>query len=59
LIGKTISDIDNSSTALNIPNELAKELDIRNSKVPMFLLKDFEGNKHLVVSKYQNEITIE
>ncbi len=59
LIGKTIRDIDNNSTALVIPMEFAKELDIENSKVTMFLLNDFDGNKHLIVSKYYNEIVID
>ncbi len=59
LIEKTIRNIDNSSTALIIPKEFAKELDIENSKVMMYLLKDFDGNKHLVVSKYYNEIVID
>ena len=56
LIGKTIRDIDNNSTALIIPKELAKELDIENTKVSTFLWDDFDGKKHLVVTKYYNEI---
>ncbi len=59
LVGKTIRDIDNNSTALVIPMEFAKELDIENSKVSLSLLKDFDGNKHLVVSKYYMEIVID
>jgi hypothetical protein len=59
LIGKTIRDIGNNSIALVIPKEFARELDIENSKVSMFLLKDFDDNKHLVVSKHYDEITIE
>lgn len=58
LIGKTIRDIDNNSTALIIPKEFAKELDIKNSKVSMSLLDDFGGNKHLVVTKYHKEIVL-
>ncbi len=59
LLGKTIRDIDNSSTALVIPMEFAKELDIENTNVTIFMLNDFDGNKHLVVSKYHNEIVID
>ena len=59
LIGNTMRDIDNNSTALIIPKEFAKELDIENSKVSMSLLDDFQGNRHLVVSKYYKEIAIE
>lgn len=57
-IGKTIRDIENNSTALIIPNEFAKGIDIENSKVSMFLLDDFQGNKHLIVSKHYKEIVI-
>ncbi len=59
LIGKTIRDIDNNLTALVIPKEFAKELNIENSKVSMCLLNDFDGNKYLVVSKHYNEIVID
>lgn len=59
LIGKTIIDNDNNSIALIIPSEFAKELGIESSMVSMSLLKDFDGNKHLLVSKYHREITIE
>jgi hypothetical protein len=59
LFGKTIRDIDNNSTASVIPMEFAKELDIENSKVLMFLLDDAGGNRYLVVSKYHNEIVID
>ncbi len=58
-IGKTIRDKENNSIALIIPNELAKELDIENSKVSMFLLDDFSGNWHLIITKYYNEIVID
>ena len=59
LIGKTIRDDDSNSTALIIPKEFAKALDIENSKVSILLLNDFSGNRHLVVSKYHHEIVIE
>ncbi len=58
-IGKTIRDKENNSIALIIPNEFAKELDIENSKVSMFLLDDFSGNWHLIITKYYNEIVID
>ncbi len=58
LIGRTIRDINNNSTALIIPKEFAKELNIENSKVAMFLLKDFDDNKYLAVTKYHKEIVI-
>ncbi len=35
------------------------KMDIENSKVSMSLLDDFDGNKHLLVSKFHREITIE
>lgn len=57
-IGRTIKDNDNNSTALIIPEEFAKALGIENSKVLMSLLGDFDGNKHLVVSKYYKEIVM-
>lgn len=57
-IGKTIRDNDNNSTALIIPNEFAKSLDIENSKVLMSMLNDFDGNRHLLISKYYKEIVI-
>jgi hypothetical protein len=50
ILGKTIRDInDGNSTALVIPKEFAKELQIENSKVSMSLIKDTNGNKHLIV----------
>lgn len=59
IIGKTIRDInDGNSTALIIPKEFAKELQIENSKVSMSLIKDLDGNKHLLVSKAYIEIVI-
>lgn len=45
LIGETIRDTDNNSTALVIPKEFAKELNIESSKVSMFLLDDFSGQQ--------------
>jgi hypothetical protein len=40
-------DGDSNSTALIIPPEFAKKLDIENSKVLMFLLDDSGGNRYL------------
>jgi hypothetical protein len=60
ILGKTIQDInDGNSTALIIPNEFAKELNIENSKVSMSLIKDLDGKKHLLVSKAYMEIVLE
>lgn len=60
IIGKTIQDInDGNTTALIIPKEFAKELNIQNSKVSMSLIKDLDGNKHLLVSKAYVEIVLE
>jgi antitoxin component of MazEF toxin-antitoxin module len=60
IIGKTIQDInDGNSTALVIPQEFAKELNIQNSKVSMSLIKDIVGNKHLLISKAYVEIVLE
>lgn len=60
IIGKTIQDIsDGNSTALVIPKEFAKELQIENSKVSMSLIKDLDGNKHLLISKAYMEIVLE
>ena len=59
IIGKTIQDInDGNSTALVIPKEFARELNIENAKVSMSLIKDLDGNKHLLVSKAHIEIVI-
>ena len=57
VIGRTYRG--DESTLLVIPNELAKNLQIENSKVSLLLLNDFDGNKHLVVTKFQKEIVIE
>jgi hypothetical protein len=60
ILGKAIQDInDSNSMALIIPNEFAKELKIENSKVLMSLIKDLDGNKHLLVSKAYTEIVLE
>ena len=60
ILGKTIQDInDGNSTALIIPNEFAKELKIENSNVLMSLIRDLDGNKHLLVSKAYTEIVLE
>lgn len=50
LIGKTSRDDNSDFTYLVIPKEVAKELDIENSKVSLFLLDDFYGNNLLIVS---------
>lgn len=60
IMGKTIQDInDGNFTALVIPKEFAKELKIENSKVSMSLIKDLDGNKHLLVSKAYMEIVLD
>lgn len=60
ILGKTIRDInDGNTTALVIPQEFAKELNIDNSKVSMTLIKDLDGSKHLLVSKAYVEIILE
>ena len=60
IISKTIQDIiDGNSTALVIPREFAKELQIENSKVSMSLIKDLDGNNHLLVSKAYVEIVLD
>jgi antitoxin component of MazEF toxin-antitoxin module len=60
IIGKTIQDInDGNSTALVIPEEFVRELQIENSKVSMSIIDDLDGNKHLLVSKAYVEIVIE
>lgn len=60
VMGKTIREInDGSSTALVIPKEFARELQIENSKVSMSLIKDLNGIKHLLVSKAYLEILID
>ncbi len=58
LIGKTIRDIDNNLTALVIPKEFARKLDIENSKVMISLLGNNGGTKCLIISKLYKEIII-
>jgi len=58
LIGRTITNDENNSTILIIPNEFAKALGIENSKVKMSLLYNFDGGKHLLVTKFHKEIVI-
>jgi hypothetical protein len=49
LTGRTYRD-DDESTLYVIPADLAKSLQIENSKVSMSPLDDFRGNRLLVVS---------
>lgn len=58
-IGRTQPNKNDNSTSLIIPLESAKELDIENSKVLMSLLYDYEGNKHLLISKFHREIIMD
>ncbi|WP_148687344.1 hypothetical protein [Candidatus Nitrosocosmicus hydrocola] len=58
--GRTIQDTnDGNSTALVIPKEFARELQIENSKVSISLIKDLDGKKHLLISKAYIEIILE
>jgi hypothetical protein len=57
-IGRTQQNENDNSTSLIIPLESAKELDIEGSKVSICLLYDYDGNKHLLISKYHREILI-
>ena len=59
IFGRTFDDSTNNSTNLSIPKELAKELQIENSKVSMKVVFDQEGNLHLLVSESFREIVIE
>ena len=60
ITGRTIQDInDDKSTALVILNEFVKELNIKNSKVWISLIKNLDGNKHLLVTKAYVEIVLE
>ncbi|MBA3750596.1 MAG: hypothetical protein H0X03_06865 [Nitrosopumilus sp.] len=59
VLGNTVMDKGNNSTTLIIPKEFVKELDIESSKVSMSLLVGFNGNRHLVVTKYHNEVVID
>jgi hypothetical protein len=54
IVGKTIRDInDGNSTALVIPKEFARELQIENYRVSMSIIVDPEDNGHLLVSEFQ------
>ena len=57
-IGRTLQNENDNYTGLTIPLELAKELDIENSKVTISSLYDYEGSKHLLISKFHREIVI-
>ncbi len=57
-IGRTLQNENDNSTSLIIPLESAKELDIEGSKVSISLIYDYEGNKHLLISKFHREILI-
>ena len=57
-IGRTLQNENDNSTSLIIPLESAKELGIEDSKVSICLLYDYEGNKHLLISKFHREILI-
>lgn len=60
IIGKTIRDInDGNSTALVLPNEFVQELEIENSRVAISVIKDIDGNKHILISKLHREILLE
>lgn len=50
---------DDNATTLTIPKELAKELDIENCKVSITVLHNFNGHKHLLISKYHKEIVLD
>lgn len=58
-IGRIQQDENDDSTTLTIPLELAKELGMENSKVSVSLLYDYEGGKHLLISKLHREIIID
>ena len=54
IVGKTIRDInDGNSTALVIPKEFARELQIENYRVSKSIIVDPEDNGHLLVSEFQ------
>lgn len=57
-IGRTQQNENENSTNLTIPNQFAKELHIENSQVSISLLYDYEGSKHLLISKFHREILI-
>lgn len=58
-IGRTQQNENDNSTRLTIPQDYAKELGIENSKVSISLLYDYEGIKHLLISKFHREIVID
>ena len=58
-IGRTHKNENDISTSLTIPLELARELDIENSRVSMSLIHDYEGNKNLLISKFYREIVLD
>jgi hypothetical protein len=54
IVGQTILDInDGNSTAMVIPKEFARELQIENYRVSMSIIVDPEDNGHLLVSEFQ------
>jgi antitoxin component of MazEF toxin-antitoxin module len=54
IVGKTILDINyGNSTAMVIPKEFARELQIENYRVSMSIIVDPEDNGHLLVSEFQ------
>jgi hypothetical protein len=54
IVDKIIRDInDGTSTALVIPKEFARELQIENYRVSMSIIVDPEDNGHLLVSEFQ------
>ena len=54
IVGKITRDInDGNSTALVIPKEFARELQIENYRVSMSIIVDAEDNGHLLVSEFQ------
>jgi hypothetical protein len=59
MTGRTYRNDDGNSTNLNIPIELAKELNIENSCVSISLLENHNGNKFLLLSKLYREIIID
>lgn len=56
-IGRTYRN-DDQTTSLMIPTDLAKDLQIENSKVSISIIDGLDGNRHLLVSKYCSEILI-
>jgi hypothetical protein len=50
---------DDNDATLTIPKEIAKELDIENCKVSITVLRNFNGRKYLMVSKFHREIVLD